>query len=724
MNKTLLRILLCAALMGALLAQTVPLARAQTAQGEVVRFSDLDQKEILLDGPIDSASIDFYLPAHWKVQPGGIVHLNMRVFTGTESDQIDQEVTAGFIEVYINDIWLNTIPLTRNGEYSVDVDIPYSVWDLEREHTPQSLRIYLFDSVRCEMLWAAAQMGTWRGINVAIAPSSYLSLPHQDVPIATSLKQLPYPLYQNSFLPEKVLLIVPSAPTESELQSALAVAGGLGRMTNGDLEPVFLTADQAASTSLTGAHAIFIGDPAAFPQLSGVDLTGGSSQVPSTGPDDGLLRMLVSPVDPSTAWLLISGNSPAGLVKAAQAFAGGQVRVYGPENLAVVTEVVPNPTPSLRSDYTLADLGYEEQTYAGYGITYFAYWFDVPADQQIEEGAYFEMMFNNSALLNYDESGITVLLNDLFVGGVRMSDRTTNTTTTRFLIPAYMFRPGRNLLLLQANLEGITPCIPYEKIWVSIKPGSLLHIPTGPVTLGAVPQRSLTDFPALLFPTFEKLAFVLPRNDPGAWQIAADLAWQIGITSARSVIDPLAAYGDAVPPEWESTHSLIVVGRPSEAPVLASLADWLPASFPAGSDIAVEPEVEFLYDVPANVPVGYLQVLPSPWNPGRVILAVNGNDSQGLLSAQRTLGNPARRAELRGNLAVIYGNQVLVTQHLNEAGPAPAPTITVLGTPQAQGNGESGPFNLSLITIGLAILATFVVLALVVWAVNRRKRKA
>jgi len=46
---------------------------------------------------------------------------------------------------------------------------------------------------------------------------------------------LPKPLFQNSFLPESATIVVPDQPTSGDLQAALAVAAGFGRMTDNKL---------------------------------------------------------------------------------------------------------------------------------------------------------------------------------------------------------------------------------------------------------------------------------------------------------------------------------------------------------------------------------------------------------------------------------------------------------------------------------------------------------
>ena len=59
--------------------------------------------------------------------------------------------------------------------------------------------------------------------------------------------------------------------------------------------------------------------------------------------------------------------------------------------------------------------------------------------------------------------------------------------------------------------------------------------------------------------------------------------------------------------------------------------------------------------------VGYLQLLPSPWNSDRVILAVLGNNLDGIPMAGATLMQDDLVARLAGNFAVLYADQVVTT---------------------------------------------------------------
>lgn len=704
-------------------------ARAQTVSDNVVTFSAFGKKEILLDGPVDSTGIDFFFPADWSLTSGSKVHIDMKAFVGDNAQDNAATTVAGYIDLYMNDTWLGTITLTQNGDYSVDVDIPDAAWRPVETKLPQTLRIELHDAIRCSLVWASAGNGTWRSINVAISPTSYLELPHKNIVVPTDLRQFPYPLYQKSFRPDKAIVVVPDQPTESELQAAFIVEAALARITDGNLITSFATVGALTPASLSGTHAVFIGHPSAFPQLGNATLPlkpkGDKFEGEQIQPGDGILELVPSPADPMRAWLIVSGTNEAGIVKAAQAVGSGAIRPYGPTNLAIITSVQPQPTPVFNVDVTLGGLGYGEDKYSGYGLAYFSYYFDIPIPQTVTNGAYFQLTYNNSALLNFEESGVSILLNDQFVGSVRFNDRTTDSSTAKFNIPAYMFRAGKNQLLLEANLAGMTPCIPIDEIWISIKPESVLHVPSVPVSSTVISNYDLTSYPQMLFPSLNGLAFILTRGNPVSWEVAATMSYEIGKNTREIVAQPVVAYADAIPEGLLQNNSQIIIGQPSALPILQDLTQVLPAPFAAGTDIAAENKSEFAFHVPQTTPVGYLQVIPSPWNNQRVILAILGNGDQGLRSASLALAMDTTRSQLAGNLAVTYDNQVIVDK-VESAPVAAIATQTVLlqATPPSANGDQTGPFHISFVAIGIVILAIMLVLAIIALIVTWRKEKS
>lgn len=732
MKNRIVQILICGILIVSLFANGVQPVFAQTQTDDSkVTFAKLGENEILLNGPIDAANVQVVLPAFWSPKPGATLHLDMHVYIAGQNSTANTPSTGavGYIQVNLNDTWVDTIQLDKYGEVSVDLKIPEGAWVLTPPNTTQLLKLNLRDAVRCSLLTTSgSNRGEW-GTTAAIHTSSYLSIPHDVVSTTTDLSSLPYPIYQGSFIPDNAVLLIPDQPTQGELQAAITVQAVMGRLSSGKLNMKMLTVSQLASDTLAKTNVIFVGNPANFAMLKDAKLpaevSGSGFSNPNIAPEDGVLQMIVSPLDNTKVWLVVSGSKDAGMIKAAQALGSEQIRPFGPTNFAIVTNVQAKPSASEQTDVTLANLGYSEQTYSGFGINYFVYYFDVSSNQSITDGAYFDMYFNSSPLLNFQESGITVTLNDKFVGGVRFSDQTTNITNWKINIPAYMFHAGRNLLLLEVNLSAMSPCITLDSIWASVKENSMLHLPSLPSQGSVATEYSLTSYPSNLFPTFDNTGFVLAHDDPTGWSVAGQIAFDLGKSIGGTVVNPTVVYGDAVPDTFLKEKGLVVVGQPSKLPVMSQLAQSMPAPFPSGKDVANEPSPEFSFNVSADKPVGYLQVFGSPSNAKYAILTLSGNSGDGIKAAGYSLLTPTIRGNINGNLAVIYNNKVITASVPALAQAQPTAMTVVQANSTTASNNQNGPFQITLASVGVAIVVIFVIVGLVVLLLgDRRKKKA
>ncbi len=706
-------------------------AKAQPSRAsDVISFTAMGKEDTALTGPIDSQEIFFRLPADWTMLSDSVLHLNLNAATGM-TPEVDHGV-AGFFEVYMNDTWLATVNLTTDGEYSVDVIIPPSAWITTTKNAPQVLRFTLMDALRCEMWLAAATTGGYaRGISTVVRSTSYIDFTHGNVPAPTDLKFFPYPIFQDTFKPDKAVVVIPNQPTQGEMQAAMTLSAAFGRLTDGRLNLQLITVSQLTDNTIKESNLIFVGSPAAFPQLDSAKLPApfnesGFDNVQMSA-EDGILQMITAPQNPSKVWLLVSGTTDAAIMKAAQAAGGNQIRPYGPDNLAVVTAIGENVPEPYKIDFTFADLGYPaEQTYSG-DYNDLGIWFEMPANELPSDGAYFEMVFTNSAVLNFDESSVKVMVNDSLVGGLRFSDRTTSITRWKFNIPPALLHPGRNLLLLELYLSGSSACVPYDELWFTIMPESLLHLPTTAIPENTVRNYDLTKYPTSVFSTFEQTAFVLPKGDPTAWSIASKIAFDLGKKLGGSPINVASYYGDDVPDDVKKSMELILVGRPSAMPVISQFSEVMPASFENGQDIAVEKDPQYSYLVTASVPVGYIQVFSSPWDSKLAVLAVSGNMDEGLDAASTALLTPSIRGRLTGNLIVVLDDKIIVRQVNLAASSQTSPEIVVAGNQQSTASGQTGKTSKINISLPLIVMIIAFILAgagvVILLIINRQERR-
>ena len=98
--------------------------------------------------------------------------------------------------------------------------------------------------------------------------------------------------------------------------------------------------------------------------------------------------------------------------------------------------------------------------------------------------------------------------------------------------------------------------------------------------------------------------------------------------------------------------------------------------------------MQVLFRIPPDVPMGYVELLASPWNQANSILGVFGNSSQGLVWAGNALVDPTLRSRLAGNFAAVTGQQVVTTDTRLSA----LPQVTGVGTPAAAASTPFAPF--------------------------------
>ena len=430
-----------------------PKTIAFASDPNVVTWELLGLSETNLVGPYDSLFFSFGLPADWKLIEGASLNLSLGVSASTgiqnefSTTATDQSLTngiigAGTLTVSINETALIIIPIDQVGEIVKTIQIPTEAFASANNDGLVEVRIVLNSGTSCY---------NFDQMNVVIRTSSYFTLPHEFVQPSTNLINFPRPIYQNSFIPNSALLIISDQPSAAELQAALTVASGLGKLSNGALTFDMVTVSKLTSEQELANHLIFVGKSASLPVLGQLQLPlpfdKGQFQISGGGPDDGLVEMVNSPWNNSKVILVVSGNTDQGTIKAAQAVSTGVFRPNEFPNLAVVQEVqtIPVLTPQ-PTDQTLADLGYRGRLFESRGVGNVTYNFNVPPGWTVASDSHFELVFGHSALLDYNSSGIVVLLNNKPIGSVRMSDASASISTNKVLIniPVSAVIPGKN----------------------------------------------------------------------------------------------------------------------------------------------------------------------------------------------------------------------------------------------------------------------------------------
>jgi hypothetical protein len=687
-------------------------------------FSQLREQEIRMFGPFATETMLFGLPANWQLLEGAKLELDMEVsIQGVAATNGASAAYGGTLTVAFNGNVVAALPLNQSGAITQTIPIPLQRLRSIRPDGRVDLTFLLSSSEACLID---------QKMDVVIRPSSRFTIPHDIILPDTNLAKFPRPLYQDSIFSDSVRIIIPDQPTAAELQSALTIAAGLQARTGNSMLIDVAPSSGLTEDKLADSHLILVGNAASLPLLYQLLLPLGVSegQFPSAG-DAGVLQMIVSPWSTERVVLVVSGNNDQATVKAAQALSTGVIRSNTAPNLALITNVNSRSYSNESStDQTLADLGYENVVFEGRGETTETFQIYIPTGQTVTSEAYFEVSFSNSMLLNYARSGLFVLLNDKPIGSIRLGDDTANKSNSRVRIPIppSAIKSGLNYLDVTVALEPLEECADPNQagLFVTLWSDSRLYLPLGPAPVSAVDVPDLATYPApfVQIPELSKIAFVLQHDNFESWRSAIKIAADLGSISEGIIFTPAAFYADDIPVAARSDYSMLVVGIPSKLKLISEINDKLPGPFTNGSDLANEKELQVIYEIDPKMSAGYLELLPSPWNPQNLIITIVGNSPDGVFWATDALLNEIDRPKLLGNFAVITEEQVIAIDTRLFAKQNVLPTAVPTNIPGVSAPAtvkQSLTSRLLPIALGMTVFLIFVVIGIALY-INRKRK--
>ena len=627
---------------------------------DVIPLSQLGVADQTLRRPFDTTDLSFGLPSDWQLIEGAAIQLDLTTFLNSGTGSVDAgRLSGNYLDVSFNGVALTPVPLDKIGSTSVTLPIPVAALVPQADNGLHKLLFTLKSGPNCNV---DQQVGA------IVRATSTLKLTHTTVAPSTDLAMLPRPIFQRSFVPDVAMIIVPDAPTSSELEAALTVAAGFGRMTDGSLTMSLTPLTKLTPEQRQNSNLIFVGKPSALPLLNTIELPapvdGSSFKVTNATPSDGIVQMAVSPWNAAKVVLVVSGGDDSAVVKAGKALSAGTIRGGSQQDVAVVADVrAASTTANVATERSFTTLGYGATTVAGRGTHLMSFRFDVPTNRSVGLDSYVDLVLNHSTLLDYDRSMVTFTLNNQPIRGLRLDDETAVLHTLRLAIPASAVRTGINELAVQTQFAPEIACSTSDAtdLWMTIWPESSLHLPLNSLDSRTVSRFDLGNYPQpfLSNASLNTTAFVLPANDPVAWDVAAQVAFGLGTHTAEQVVGLTMAYVDAIPEDVRAERDLLVIGQPQGLAMINDLKDVLPLPFESGTNTAVERGELVTYRTPEDTNSGYIQIITAPWNTKRTVLAVLGGTDDAVRQAGAALIASDTNQALRGDLAIVRDSQVV-----------------------------------------------------------------
>jgi hypothetical protein len=240
---------------------------------------------------------------------------------------------------------------------------------------------------------------------------------------------------------------------------------------------------------------------------------------------------------------------------------------------------------------------------------------------------------------------------------------------------------------------------------------------------------SLYPAPMTFDSTLGTTAIIFHRNDLESWRTFTQVASYLGARSNGSITKLGVFFDDELSGIDLTQYNVIVVGRPSQLAVMDELNNSLPVPFEKGSDVTKGKFLQVTYQIPPEIPIGYVELMPSPWNNDKVLIAALGNTVTGVNWAISALVDPALRSQLAGDFAVVNNTRIQTVDTRLEVPVANTPVVAQnspgISTPMPQTNSappSSHPAWLLPMLI-LAILLIVVVIAIAIFTNFRNTHK-
>ncbi|MGB4595824.1 MAG: cellulose biosynthesis cyclic di-GMP-binding regulatory protein BcsB [Anaerolineaceae bacterium] len=481
----------------------------------------------------------------------------------------------------------------------------------------------------------------------------------------------PSALSQNS-----ITLVLPTRATTAELEAAALVSAKLGQVANWrSLELKTLPLELLSELKPTGTLIII----ASAEQLSALSE---SFLPPLTGTGTGLLMqdrngnvidanagvlwVQKSPYDPHAIGVVVTAANPEGLQKAGRAFAtstafdrlSGQLGII--LNVPQPEEDVSGATPGLT--YSLLDLGYHD--IVAMGTNQQSINLSVPVHRVFDSlgDASLKLIFSHSDILNPDLSSISILVNNVPVSSIQLTNENTRNAEVEIKIPLRMFTLGSNLITIISNIhvddsivESNLYCTDeyYTDSWLTISETSSFAFPSevGKNT------ASLAGYPDVYFgsPTLSNLALIVP--DAPDWTTSATVltvANRIGRSAKGDQLLLTVLPASAQESDLPEKPFQILVGLPSQNSAIMKANDLLPQPFEEDgiTPVTIEGYADI---VPASGDLGFIQTLFT--DQGKYQMVLTATSPIGLEWVAKAMDTPTIYQSFTGNLVVLTGTE-------------------------------------------------------------------
>lgn len=641
-------------------ASAAPVGPMPDLSLEALRLGDLTAR-----GRV--AYLNIYFPGHGDYQLAEGSYLQLELDHSPLLRPQDSTLTAVLNGVPVGSLLL-TPDNARRTTWRVELPAGLLATDINHVQLRYFMRLQDDDCTNHEnpALYSTVYAGSFLHYQYS-SPLRYVA------PAAPDLGRFPDPFLRSALSTAEVAFVVPDQPSTAELSAAATIAARLGQAAGSKpLTTQLYLAGETTPQLRAGRDLVVIGTPDSNPLLEELapqlplkptDDGGSPGFLDPSGqpvaPESGVLQEIRSPWDERYTVLVVSGGSEEGLRRAARVL-GSRL---GAETLrgrwAVISEASDQlgqgsaPSGEQSAAIALGKLGVKETTFQGYGSYSTSFSFDaLPPDGP--QQAYLDLVMSHSPALDSSRSSVAVALNGTPTGTLPLKADHGSRFRWRVPLPGQAIRPGANSITVTFNLylpraEGCGPEAP-ERAWATLHQDSALQ--PAPSTGRPSLDMSNLPYPFVQQGTPSGSFLVLP-DDPVLLKDGLQVAVALGRHSSGGSTELQAGTASSLTEEVRGAFELIAYGLPENNEVIAAVAARLPLALRPGSERTLQNARSVLLGVKDAANLGFLELVPSPWNAERALLVVSGTSPEMARHSYKAL----RDRLPTGNVAIVSNDE-------------------------------------------------------------------
>jgi hypothetical protein len=394
------------------------------------------------------------------------------------------------------------------------------------------------------------------------------------------------------------------------------------------------------------------------------------------GENDGVIQFVANPNNPSKAVLVISGNSPSGVLAAASALAQKPTNTL----LAGAYEIIKSPVKAAAHPYrdwkgfiqhkkaTFDELGLPSLTTRGvtglplhYQLKKMPDLF-LPGKQKVK----LKTVYSYSSQLDNGQSKLEVVLNGKSIKSVTLANKAgENMAVLDVDLPSedvFTYNDLEYRFFMYPEKFDLCNFVTDAHIWGTIHSQTAIEVP-GEVRTPLPDLGLLNDdgFPFTGFPDLSQTTFVLPESVnvldiDNLLQITSRFGRQ---SSSRTGFLVQAVRASKLTEETKKNNNLVVIGSSQRNAVIKELDSKSKLHLVLSGDKAsLKGWDKTLAELQPNSEQGYLEEVLLPWNDRRVALLVYGQSDNGLKLTSNVFQNDEHFSAIKpGNLIVLNPNE-------------------------------------------------------------------